>query len=231
MEADLQELVGRGEVVEALPGRYIAASVIDSIWNSCRELLEGYHKANPLHAGMRQAEVRQKLFKSTEQTVADAVLATLCGEGKIKKVADRYAIADFEIHYTKRQTAIREKLLKAYRDAGVETATVDEMMAMFPPNEKNDSKQVLDSVLSDGEIVMLSPQICWSRDTYLRVCGVVKQHFAEHETITLAELRDALGTSRKYALAVLEYFDRNKITKKEGDFRRLALGFGEELSD
>ncbi|MBU5626217.1 selenocysteine-specific translation elongation factor [Oscillibacter sp. MSJ-2] len=229
MEADLQELVGRGEVMEALPGRYLAASVLDTVWGSCRALLEGYHKANPLHAGMRQAEVRQKLFKSTEQTVADAVLGALRSEGKIKKVADRYALSEFDIHYTKRQTAIRERLLKAYKDAGVETATVDEVMAMFAPNEKNDSKQVLDSVLSDGELVMLSPQICWSRETYERVCGVVGKHFEDHETITLAELRDALGTSRKYALAVLEYFDRNKVTKKEGDFRRLAQGFGRDL--
>ncbi|MDY3870926.1 MAG: SelB C-terminal domain-containing protein, partial [Clostridiaceae bacterium] len=225
MEVDLQELIGRGEVIEALPGRYLAASVLDSVWSSCRTLLEDYHKANPLHAGMRQAEVRQKLFKSTEQTVADAVLSALRSENKIKKVADRYALADFEIRYTKRQTAIRQKLLKIYQDAGVETATVDEVMATFAPNEKNDSKQVLDSVLSDGELVMLSPQICWSRETYQRVCGVVQTHFETHDAITLAELRDALGTSRKYALAVLEYFDRNKITKKEGDFRRLAQGF------
>ena len=69
---------------------------------------------------------------------------------------------------------------------------------------------------------MLAPQICYHEKTYQRVCGVVAQHFAEHETITLAELRDALGTSRKYALAILEYLDRTHVTKKEGDFRRLG---------
>ena len=46
-----------------------------------------------------------------------------------------------------------------------------------------------------------------------------------NETLTLAQFRDLLGTSRKYALAVLEYWDRNKITKKDGDLRRLAQGF------
>ena len=47
----------------------------------------------------------------------------------------------------------------------------------------------------------------------------------EHPELTLAEFRDLLGTSRKYALAVLEYYDKNKILKKEGDIRRLGLGF------
>jgi len=40
--------------------------------------------------------------------------------------------------------------------------------------------------------------------------------------MTLAQLRDLLNSSRKYTLAVLEYYDKNKITKKDGDFRRLV---------
>ena len=43
--------------------------------------------------------------------------------------------------------------------------------------------------------------------------------------LALADFRDMLGTSRKYALAVLEYYDKNKILKKDGDLRRMGLGF------
>ncbi|MEG1917162.1 MAG: selenocysteine-specific translation elongation factor [Oscillospiraceae bacterium] len=227
-DGELQALLGRGQVIEALPGRYLAASTLDEVWGGCRGLLESYHKTNPLHAGLRVAELRQKLFRATEQAVADAVLAALVREGKIKRVADRMALRDFEVHLTKKQTAIREKLLAAYLTAGVEPGTVDEVFTLFAPNEQNDCKQVLDSVLSGGDLVMLAPQLCWHRDVYDRVCDVTRAHFETHETLTLAELRDALGTSRKYALGVLEYYDRNKITKKEGDFRRLALGFPEK---
>ena len=105
--------------------------------------------------------------------------------------------------------------------------TVDEVMATFQMNERNDFKQVLDSVVSGGDIVMLTPQICYSRESYKKACDAAKAHFAGHDTITLAEFRDAMSTSRKYALAVLEYFDKNGITRKDGDFRRLNRGFGE----
>ena len=97
-------------------------------------------------------------------------------------------------------------------------------MAGFPQNEKTDAKQVLESLVTGGDLVMLTPQICWYKDTYARVCDVVKAHFAEHETLTLGELRDLLNSSRKYTLAVLEYYDKNRITKKDGDLRRL-VGF------
>ncbi|MBQ3104204.1 MAG: selenocysteine-specific translation elongation factor [Oscillospiraceae bacterium] len=225
---ELRELVSQGRVVEALEGRYAASGVVDSIWKNCESLLAGYHKQNPLHAGMKPAELRQKLFKGTDQTIADAFLRELCREGRIKRMGERYALADFNIHFTKRQTAIRGKLLDIFEKADIEPAFLDDIMATFPPNEKADCKQVLDSVLSGGELVMLSPQICYHYKAYEKVCRVTQEHFASNETLVLAQLRDALGTSRKYALAILEYFDRLRITRKDGDFRYLDKGFEEK---
>ena len=67
---------------------------------------------------------------------------------------------------------------------------------------------------------MLSGQICYDRTAFERAVRTAREHFAKSETLTLAEMRDEMGTSRKYALAVLEYFDKNGYTKKMGDFRR-----------
>ncbi|MDO4549016.1 MAG: selenocysteine-specific translation elongation factor, partial [Clostridia bacterium] len=62
LSRQLNQILNRGLVVEVLPGRYIAASVLDEVWGRCQKLWEGYHKQNPLHAGMKRAELRQKLF-------------------------------------------------------------------------------------------------------------------------------------------------------------------------
>ncbi len=222
----IRELCARGRAVEPLPGRYASAAVMDKTWDTCREILAGYHKQNPLHAGMKEAEVRQKCFKALDQTTADALLGALRQEGKLRRVSERYALSDFEIKFTKRQNNIKQKLLQTYKKADLESPSTDDVMASFPQNEKIDAKQVLESLVTGGELVMLTPQICWYKDTYARVCDVVKAHFAEHETLTLGELRDLLNSSRKYTLAVLEYYDKNRITKKDGDLRRL-VGFRE----
>ena len=222
----VQELCARGRAVEPLEGRYASAAVMDRTWDTCREILAGYHKQNPLHAGMKEAEVRQKCFKNLDQTTADALLGALRQEGKLRRVSERYALADFEIKFTKRQNNIKQKLLQTYKNADLESPATDDVLAGFPQNEKLDAKQVLESLVTGGELVMLTPQICWYKDVYARVCDVVKAHFADHETITLGELRDLINSSRKYTLAVLEYYDKNRITKKDGDFRRL-VGFRE----
>ena len=224
-EEAVRDLVAAGKAVEPLPGKYTSAIVMDKIWNDCREILGQYHKTNPLHAGMKIAELRQKLFKNMDQASADALLAALRAEGKVTRVAERYALADFVITLTKRQRNIREKLLQTYKKAGLESPATDDVMAAFPQNEKTDAKQVLESIVTSGELVMLTPQICWYKDVYTNVCRIVQKHFDENETLTLAQLRDLTSSSRKYTLAVLEYYDKNKITKKDGDFRRLAIPF------
>ena len=223
----MHDLCGRGRAVEPLEGRFAAASVMDRTWESCREILAAYHKANPLHAGMKEAEVRQKCFKNLDQTAADALLRQLRNEGKIRRTAQRYALGDFEIRFTKRQNNIRQKLLQTYRNAGIESPATDDVMASFPQNEKTDAKQVLESLVTGGDLVMLTPQICWYRDIYANACEVTKKHFEENETLVLGQLRDLLNSSRKYTLALLEYYDKNKITKKDGDLRYLHLGFPE----
>ena len=169
LQEQLEELVALGKVLELLPDRYLAASVLDQAWDGCRKLLEAYHTANPLHAGMKLAELRQKLLPGTELAVADGVLAELAAEGRIKRVADRYAMAEFTVHFTKRQNAIRDKLLQTYRKADLEVPGVDEVYPMFLPKEKEDCKQVLESLISSGQLVMLTPQLYYHHQTFDRV--------------------------------------------------------------
>lgn len=215
----LGQLAAAGRILEPLPGRYLSSAVFDGLWETCRALLAAYHARNPLHTGMRDAELRQKLFRSSAQSVCDAILAALCREGRIRISAGRCALADFSVRYTRRQAAIREELLALYRQAGVEPPATDEALARFAPNERNDARQVLESAAANGELLLLSPGLYCHQDAWRSACAVVRSCLAAHGTITLAELRDALGTSRKYALAILEYCDRSRITRREGDLR------------
>ena len=228
-EADIQEelyqLCSRGLAMEALPGRYVAASAVDKIWQSCQDILTVYHKQNPLHAGIQSAELRQKLCKGMDRSSADALISILHQEGKIRKLGDRYALSDFTVTLTKRQRTIREKLMGIYSTSGIETPITEHVMEGFPSNERPEAKQVLESLLTSGELVMLTPQICLYRKDYDRILEAVKTHFETNDSLTLAQLRDMLNTSRKYAQALVEYFDKIHITKKDGDIHYLDQGF------
>ena len=225
IQGELDDLCSRGHAVQPLPGRYIAASTVDKVWKDCEEIMLLYHKQNPLHAGIQAAELRQKLFKGMDRSCADALITVLHQEGKLKKITDRYALSDFTVTFTKRQRNIREKLLKVYTTSGIETPITDHIMEEFPSAERTDFKQVLESMVSSGELVMLIPQICLHKTTYAAICDAAKAHFETNNSLTLAQLRDLLQTSRKYSQAIIEYFDKLHITRKDGDVHYLDQGF------
>ena len=228
-EADIQDelydLCSRGLAMEALPGRYVAASSVDKAWADCRDILTQYHKQNPLHSGIQSAELRQKLFKGMERSPADSLIAILHQEGKIRKLGDRYALSDFTVMLTKRQRNIREKLLQVYTSSGIETPITDHVMEGFPSNERAEARQVLESLITSSDLILLTPQICLYRDVYNRILQTAQAHFEDHDSLTLAQLRDLLQTSRKYSQAIIEYFDKIHITRKDGDIHYLDQGF------
>jgi selenocysteine-specific elongation factor len=225
IQGELQDLCSWGRALEALPGRYVAAAVIDRVWRDCQEILAGYHAQNPLHAGIQSAELRQKLCKGMDRVCADSLIAILHREGKLRKQGDRYALSDFTVTLTKRQRGIREKLMKIYTTSGIETPITEHVMEGFPTGERAEARQVLESLITSGDLILLTPQICLYREDYNRILDTAKAHFETNDSLTLAQLRDLLNTSRKYAQALVEYFDKIHITKKDGDVHYLDQGF------
>jgi selenocysteine-specific elongation factor len=223
--AELEKLIGAGRLMELLAGRVIADTVLDKYARRCSALLEIYHKEHPLHTGLRVAELRQKLFGKAETAVGNAILGELSREGVIRIDNGRASLTGFEVRLTKRQRAIRERILEAFQNAGYETMTPEEIPKLFSPNEKSDCAQVTESLLASGELVMLSPQIYWHRDTFEKARGMAEGHFKANKELTMPQFRDLLGTSRKYALAMLDYLDSARVTKKTGDIRTVFRGF------
>ena len=108
--------------------------------------------------------------------------------------------------------------------SGIETPITEHVMEGFPSNERAEAKQVLESLITSGDLILLTPQICLYRDTYSNILQAAKTHFETSDSLTLAQLRDLLQTSRKYAQALVEYFDKIHITKKDGDIHYLDQG-------
>lgn len=224
----LEDLLSSGRLAEVLPGRYAAAPALDTLLLRCRDLLSAYHSRHPLHAGMPAAELRQKLFRSGNPAAADALLGLLSSKGLLNRTAGRYALPEFSVRLTKRQAALRDTLLCRFRQGGMEPEAMEDVLASLPLRDQPEARQVLESLLTGGELVRLSPELCWSREIWQAALEVLRAQCADGRTVTLAALRDALGTTRKYALLFLEACDRRHITVREGDVRRLSRELGAE---
>lgn len=221
LEQAKEELLDRGELAEYLPGRYLTRKALEAYAAKAEALLSQYHAQNPLLAGMRREEARQKLFGKPDPALGDAILALLEQDGRIHFSGQRLALVSFTPAYSPKQKKILEQLEQAYSDGGFSPPDLDEVYKLFP-KEREGCRQVLEALLAEEKLVSLSPQILFSRAAYDEAVRRLMGHFEKEETLALGQFRDLLQTSRKYALALLEYWDRNKVTVKNGDNRMLV---------
>lgn len=217
-------LVNAGNILQLMPGKYISAVTLETLSEKCVDILSSYHAEYPLRAGMNIAELRQKLLPDGDITRASAAINALEAKGTLVLSEKNAALPGFTVDRSPAQSEIHGKLLEIFTDAGYEPPASDMLASMFAKGEKNEFEHVLESMTSSGELIMLSTHIFWLRSVYDKAAGLIRTHFEKEDEITLAQCRDMLGTSRKYALAFLEYLDRIQATRKQGDSRKLARG-------
>lgn len=182
-----------------------------------KRLLEAYHQENPLRPGMKRDEFRSKLFPGQDIALADKVTDYMVADGVLSTPAGAVALASFGVQFSAQQQQLMEKLEKLFLDSGYATPSLDEVSNQFA--KEKGFKQVLESMINEGKLIKLSDQILYHADVYQRALDAVRAYAAEHGQVTLGETRDLLGSSRKYTLALLEYWDRKNVCKKQGEAR------------
>ncbi len=98
-------------------------------------------------------------------------------------------------------------------------------MPFSPPSLKESQaeagEELVNALIELGQFVAVSGDVLFRKVDYDSMVGRVRAFLADHGQITLAEVRDMFGTSRKYAQALLEHLDATGLTRREGDFRKL----------
>lgn len=191
----------------------IHTDYLNRLKDSTVKLLESYHKENPLREGMKKDEFRNKLIKYEDISVVDKITDSLVNRKVLKYVNNCVALADFEVQQDNNQQEIEN----AFLQGGFSPESPDQIAARFP--KVKNFKQVLESLVNTGKLVRVEEKILLHADYYNKALTLAKEHVDQNGQITLAEMRDLMGASRKFAVAVLEYWDKRGITKKVGDAR------------
>lgn len=195
----------------------IHTDYLNRLKDSAVKLLESYHKENPLREGMKKDEFRNKLIKYEDISVVDKITDSLVNRKVLKYVNNCVALADFEVQQDNNQQEIEN----AFLQGGFSPESPDQIAARFP--KVKNFKQVLESLVNTGKLVRVEEKILLHADYYNKALTLAKEHVDQNGQITLAEMRDLMGASRKFAVAVLEYWDKRGITKKVGDARTFCL--------
>jgi len=186
--------------------------------------LEQYHKRFPLRIGVLKEEIRSKYLNNAKPLVGEKLIDLLIKEGCIEQRNESLCLKGFEIKYDERQKRIKEDIIDIFREASFSTPKKEELINKMAYVDEKEVEEVFGSLINSGEIIKLSEDIYLYKENIEKAIALLKEYLDENGFVTVAQFRDILNTNRKTALALLEYFDYLKITKRDGDKRTLATG-------
>lgn len=172
--------------------------------------LADYHARFPLRKGMPKSELKSQLkldsrlfneaLQYAEQT--DALMTT---ETTVR-------LPHHQVTLTPAQQSAIEQLLADFRRDPYNTPLPKDVVAEI-------GEELLMALIEQGQLIRLSPEVVILSETFDDFISWLRDYLHREETVNLAQVRDHFNTSRKYALALLEYTDEQRLTKRVGDHR------------
>ena len=179
------------------------------------EAIDAEHRAHPEHLGLALADLRAAL--ETELPFAemfDPLIVALCAQEFVR------------VGSVVRRAAHRPALPEPLQAAGAKLAQALAAKPLEPPSRKEltsdaVSQRALRFLIETGEVVEINAELVMSAQAVARASEMVRTFIHEHGPSTVSDLRQALGTSRRVVVPLLEYFDRTFVTLRQGDKRTL----------
>jgi selenocysteine-specific elongation factor len=198
------------------PVRYLHRSVRDGLSDALVEGLEAYFTANPFKAEMPFSDVRAAFLDKSDAAAFKHVLDGLVAKGILYRKDAGIGLAGREVRLDPVEADRRARVENAFLAARFSAPLEDDVRAKLGL-KPSAFQPILNSLLRAGTLVRLAPKVIYHRDTLEAARRAVAGLIERHGSVSIAELRDRLDLSRKYAQAILEYFDRTGSTKRVGD--------------
>lgn len=172
-----------------------------------------YHKTYPLRHGMPREELRSQLDLAPYQF--NALLKNLKAEHVLVTKSKWLALPEHRVLFSPFEQVTVDRLLNKFAAA-----------PFAPPSVKDSRNEVgrelYARLVDSGDLVEVSDQVLFRKSDYEMMRAKVCELIEKNGQVTAAEVRDLFGTSRKYALALLEHLDAIGVTMRDGDFHKLS---------
>jgi selenocysteine-specific elongation factor len=219
----LAGLEAAGEVVELAVGprrslRVLAETAADLEGRVLRALGR-LHAARPRQTAIRRGDVAAELPDLGSDTLIGALLERLARGGKVVATGRTVALVGNQPKLSHSERKLKADLGERLRAGGLSPPDFAELSALAGAKAPI-LRELLALLVDEGQAVAVAPDLHLDVDAEATMREKVRMRLADGGTLTMAELRDLLGTTRKYAVPFGEYLDRVGVTRREGDVRR-----------
>jgi selenocysteine-specific elongation factor len=216
IEANHVVLLDRANGTARLDGRSFVVSRRG--WNTLvgevTDTLRRFHREFPLRPGLPKEELRNRL--SADTRLFGRELERLQAQGVVAEEGPFVRLPGHVVTFTPVQERQVHALVATLRRAG---ASPPDRSAL--ESDLGIASELTDALLAQGRLVEVTTDLVFERSTLDQLVTLIRDDIEHNGPRTVAQIRDLLGASRKFALALVSYTDEHKITRRVGDQRHL----------
>jgi selenocysteine-specific elongation factor len=220
----LSELAGALAAVEGVvplgqgPVAYLSREAVGDLSRQLLARLESFHEQQPLKSVMSREELRARIFARAPAGAFEHVLDNETRAGTIRTVADGVALVSHAVRLSPEETAVREALLEGVRSAGLKGFELARATGSVGKDPRL-LQRVAHVLQAEGRIKRVGEALLVDGETLVSLADQVRSRWPPGSRLDVAGFKELTGLSRKYVIPLLEYLDREKVTRRSGSDR------------
>jgi selenocysteine-specific elongation factor len=181
--------------------------------------VERFHKENPLLPGISREDLRVSLGRRVRAETFRAALEELVAQKRLELQGELVKGAGSSIHLEPEEARAKEQMETAFAAAGLAVPSVKEVLGNLPVETRR-AEKILQMLLRDKNLVRITPELIFHRDALVHLKERLSTYKKTRgERISVPVFKELTGITRKYAIPLLEYLDRERVTRRAGDER------------
>jgi selenocysteine-specific elongation factor len=189
------------------------------------EQLEKFHTENPLVAGLPKEDLRSRTGTRSSphpgapsNLLFNALLQALAAQGRIDVQGETVRLAGRRIQLTPEEQAAKDQISAAFQKSGLAVPSASEVLAKLRVDRPR-AEKLLQILLRENVLFKVTEDLIFHRSALQQLKDLLARRKAQSNRINVALFKEITGLSRKYAIPLLEYLDRERVTRREGDER------------
>jgi selenocysteine-specific elongation factor len=199
------------------PVRFVSRRALEALRAATRELLARFHAEHALKAAMPREELRRRLFGRTQEAAFERVLASLAEDLEVKLTPDGVALARHTVRLTPAEQNARGALLEAALAAGLQGLDMARAAEAARHDEALAGRTC--RLLLDEGLLRRVGELLVHRDPLDALKKDVRLRWPPGSRLEVATFKELTGLSRKFVIPLLEYLDRERVTRRSGNDR------------
>jgi selenocysteine-specific elongation factor len=217
IESQLAQTVKAGRVVRA-GELFLDSSALEALKSHIMSTAADFHKNNPLVGGISKEELRARVDATPE--VFETAAAMLVGDNKLELIGDLVRLPGHGVAMKDEEAESKKKIEDAFASAGLKVPALQEVIAGLKV-DKVRAHKIVTLLLRDKVLVKVADELVFHGSALEQLRRQMTAYKAKSSRIDVAKFKELTGVTRKYAIPLLEYLDRERVTRRVGDERAI----------